>query len=447
MRRFTLSVLLSILLCSFARADDRHVIIITMDGFAADRFRDIRTPIPTIRQLAAEGASAEGMRVANPSVTWPNHTTLVTGVMPAKHSVLFNGLLVRGEAGKAVRIDPARDQSELVAAPTIWDVAHKAGRSTAGINWPCTRNSPALDDNFPDVADQIDQITPTLKQELLKAKILPGGSQFDWYRQSAPQQDHIWTQAACWVIRHRKPNLMVLHMLLSDTVQHQYGPQTLAAFATMAVLDSQLRDLLAALEDAVIRDKTTIFITADHGFARYVKLIQPNVLLSKEGYQKPGQMQVQVVAEGGCAFVYFNDRKSAAELEPKIAELFKGHEGIADVITSDRFAGFGLPTPDKNPRMGSILLAAKDGYSFGPANTGNEIVETAPGSNVGSHGYINTNPKMYATFVAFGRGIKKGVKLGVIQNTSVAPTAAKLLGLEIPGADGSVLSDILEEQR
>src|SRR5579871_1960840 len=109
-----------LILAGTARAaDDRHVILITMDGFPAYVYQDPRAPIPTIRKLAAEGVAAEGMKVANPSVTWPNHTTLVTGVYPAKHSVLFNGLMVRGVAGQVGRIDPDRTQAGLVAVPTL----------------------------------------------------------------------------------------------------------------------------------------------------------------------------------------------------------------------------------------------------------------------------------------------------------------------------------------
>src|SRR6185312_984043 len=134
-----------------AAADDRHVILITMDGFPAYIFKDPRAPIPTLRKLAEDGVAAEGMKVANPSVTWPNHTTLVTGVYPAKHGVLFNGLMVRGAEGQPGRIDPNRTQAELVSAPTLWDIAHKAEMSTASINWPCSSESSALDDCFPDV--------------------------------------------------------------------------------------------------------------------------------------------------------------------------------------------------------------------------------------------------------------------------------------------------------
>ncbi|HEY8750112.1 MAG TPA: alkaline phosphatase family protein [Tepidisphaeraceae bacterium] len=428
------------LAASVRGADDRHVVLITMDGFPAYIYQDPRAPIPTLRKLAAQGVAAEGMKVANPSVTWPNHTTLVTGVYPAKHSVLFNGLMIRDESGQQGRIDPNRTQADLVAVPTLWDVAHKSGLSTAAINWPCSSESSALDDCFPDVANQVDHLSPRLKAELLAAEILPSASQADFSRLSSPQHDRIWTDAACYVIRHRKPNLMVLHMLLTDSIQHQYAPQSAADFAAIAVVDSQLRDILAALDDAGIRNKTTVIVTADHGFAKFTKRIQANVRVRKAGFPTS---QVQVVPEGGTAFIYFNDPQSAEHLRTEIADLFKGQEGIDDVILPDRFAALGLPDPAKNPRMCGLLLSAKDGYAFANGTTNDDVSPVPAGSTPGAHGYISDNPKMNAMFVAAGPAIRKGAKLGIIQNVSVAPTVAKILGIQLDTPDGKPLDDIL----
>ncbi|MCI0351491.1 MAG: alkaline phosphatase family protein, partial [Acidobacteriales bacterium] len=106
---------------ALAAPTNRHVILITIDGFAAYLLTDPQAPIPTLRRMAAEGAVAEGMRVSNPAITWPNHTTLVTGVHPEKHSVLFNGVLVRQGPGLPVRVDGKRDKANLVAVPTVYD--------------------------------------------------------------------------------------------------------------------------------------------------------------------------------------------------------------------------------------------------------------------------------------------------------------------------------------
>lgn len=439
MGRFIFCLLiLTAALCA-AGADDRHVVIVTLDGFPSYVFHDPHAPIPTLRRLAAEGVSAEGMRPSNPAITWPNHTTLVTGVTPAKHSVIFNGLLVREGLGKPDRVEMTRDQGELIKVPTLWDVAHTAGMSTAAINWPCSRNSATLNDCMPDVPNQYDRTSPELRKELIEAGIMPA-SKPGFGMLSPPQQDQMWTAAACYVIRRHQPNLLVLHLLLTDTVHHQYGPQSTAAFAAMAVADYELHDVLTALSDAGIRDKTTVIVTSDHGFARFTKLLQPNVLLHRDGIT-PGQ--VQIITEGGCAFVYFND--SSAGWTEQVTGIFKGREGVEDVLRPDAFPALGLPTPDKNPRMANLLLTARDGYSFGPGSFGEYVMSAPKSYTVGGHGYLSDNPRMAAMFVAAGRGIKKGAKLGRFDNTCVAPTAARLLGCSLPNPDGHVLTEILTE--
>src|SRR5918993_2365499 len=106
--RVLLPLVLACILVASAHAanKDRHVVLVTIDGFPASLWHDPALPIPTLRQLAANGASADAMTVSNPSITWPCHTTLITGVTPQKHGVLFNGLLVRPGAGKPPKLEP-----------------------------------------------------------------------------------------------------------------------------------------------------------------------------------------------------------------------------------------------------------------------------------------------------------------------------------------------------
>ena len=106
MRRIPIAVC-CLLFCARAVLAEPHVIIITIDGCAAYNLKDKNAPIPTLRKLAEEGAVAEGMKVCNPSVTWPNHTTLISGVRPDKHGVLFNGILERPGVGMPHRFSSA----------------------------------------------------------------------------------------------------------------------------------------------------------------------------------------------------------------------------------------------------------------------------------------------------------------------------------------------------
>ena len=185
----------ALMACSSLAAN--HVILITIDGFPARMLQDKRTGVPRIRALAAEGAMAEGMKVSNPSVTWPNHTTLVSGVRPSRHTVLFNGVLVHDDKGIA-KIDPNKTAAELVKAPTVFDWLHQAGMKTAGVNWPCTRLSKSLDDDFPDSPDMLDYTTPRLRSELVAEGILASEKQADFAKIGEPHRDEIWTKTACY---------------------------------------------------------------------------------------------------------------------------------------------------------------------------------------------------------------------------------------------------------
>jgi predicted AlkP superfamily pyrophosphatase or phosphodiesterase len=175
------------------------------------------------------------MTVSNPSVTWPNHTSLMTGVHADGHGVLFNGLLVRGGPGQPVAVDPRRDQSELVAVPTIFDAAHAAGLSTAAINWPCTRKDASIDDDFPDTPETFEHMTPRLKQGLMNEGILSEEIIDRFNRISPAARDEIWTEAACHVIRARQPRLLAFHLLNVDAVHHRHGPRTWAGASAVAV--------------------------------------------------------------------------------------------------------------------------------------------------------------------------------------------------------------------
>ncbi len=452
-----LLVCASLLFCAqvAVSSTNHHVILITIDGGAAYYLQDPAAPLPTLRKLAAQGATAEGMKVSNPSITWPNHTTLVTGVHPEKHSVLFNGVLVRPGAGLGVSVDPKRDKSDLVAVPTLYDLLHKKGYRTAGINWPCTRNSGTLDIDFPDVPDMINYTTPKLLDELVADGILANKSATNFNRQSAPVRDQIWTAAATHVIRTRKPNFMMFHLLITDGIQHKHGPRTMAAYTALAMADSHLRDILSALDEAGIRARTTLFVVADHGFESTTNIIHPNVVLRKHGLldtnlvsTNPARFKarVQTVAEGGTSLVYFNEHITKPEERARVLQLLREMEGVADVLEPDTFAELGLPDPKKNPQMGDLILVAKPRHGFSNNAGGDEVTSpvTLTAGSPGNHGYLSSNTNMNALFVAAGRGIKRGVKLGVIDNRTVAPTIAHLLGEGLPNADGKVLVEILE---
>ena len=118
-------------------------------------------------------------------------------------------------------------------------------------------------------------------------------------------------------------------------------------------------------------------------------------------------------------------------------ELMKSVEGIAEVITPDRFEALGLPLPQKDPQTFDVLLTAKAGYSFSGA-TGGAVTAAVP-QQAGSHGYLADDPDLDGIFIASGYGVKAGTKLQQMRSIDVAPTIAKLLGVSLPNAKGKAV--------
>jgi predicted AlkP superfamily pyrophosphatase or phosphodiesterase len=423
-------------------ATDRHVVIISLDGFPASALDDQAVPLPTLRRLAAAGAVARRMRPVNPTVTWPNHTSIVTGVTPARHGVLFNGLLVR-EPGVPPRVEPWRDKAEMVRTPTLYDEAHARGLTTAQVDWVAIWNAPTVTWEFRERPDPQGSIA----REMIAAGLVTESDVKDFASRNIVFRDHVWSTAAAHILRRHKPNLLMFHVLNLDSTHHRYGPRTHAAMTTMAHLDTQVGALLAALDDAGIASRTSLFIVSDHGFKTVKRQIRPNVSLHRAGLLevadgKVTRTQAYVVPEGGTAIVYLTTPDPAGELLGKVRLALQGIEGIDRVIEPDGFAELGLPRPEDNAQMGVLFLTAREGYAFTAAAGGEVVVDAAEGS-LGAHGYVSSDPEIQSLFIASGRGVASGVVLDWIDAIDVAPTVARLLGFELKGVEGRVVTEIL----
>src|SRR5438132_10127378 len=132
-----------------------RVVVISIDGFAAFYWGDPQARLPTLRALADRGAVAAGVETVFPSTTWPTHASLMTGVSPRAHGVVANHVFNRAtRVAEDLTGDPVYDASDLLRAPTVYDLAHAAGLRTAAIDWPATRKARGLDFNLPFFKDQ-----------------------------------------------------------------------------------------------------------------------------------------------------------------------------------------------------------------------------------------------------------------------------------------------------
>lgn len=455
MRGFCVGIACLVLVASSftcGAADDsrsRHVVLICVDGLPAYLFDDPAAAMPAIRKLAAHGVRARGMKVSNPSVTWPNHTSMTTGVRPEKHGVLFNGVLERPGLGLPVKVDPRKDKADLVHATTIYDVLHKSGLTTAAINWPCTRNCDTIADNFPDVPESLDHTTPRLIADLKQSGVLTDSDIAAFSKMGTPVRDRIWTEATAHCLRLRKPNLVLFHPLNVDAVHHKYGPQTPAGYTAVAYADTLVRDVVDAVEKAGILDRTTFLVVSDHGFMAIPKLMQPNVVLRQAGLLTLEGTQItaaraHVVPEGGIGMLYLTVPDTRDADRKKVIELFRDREGIAAVLTPEEFSKYGLPQPADYPQMADLILVAKDGYGVGASASGDEFV-VASEATLGTHGFLSTNPRMNATFIISGAGIRRGQTIESVENIDISPTIARLLGVDFSGVDGRAVTEAFAE--
>jgi len=416
------------------------VIVITIDGFPARALEDPRLPMPTLRALAANGAVASSMRPINPTVTWPNHTAMITGVNASQHFVMANGLIELPADGSAPQVEPWTDKSKLVHARTLYEAAAEKGLMTGQVDWVAIYGATGVRWQFGEKPD----INGEISQELIARGIVTR-DQVEHFGQATPAwHDEIWTDAAVDIIEKHTPNLMLFHLLETDSIQHQYGPLTPAAYASYAYADSCIKRIVEAARTAGILDRTTFFLLSDHGFASYTHTISPNVALVQQGLlRKQGNAyngRVWIKAEGGAASLYIRDPKDRAELLPKLKSYFSTVPGVAHVYTNEEARALGIPAESETDQAPQLYMVATQDYAFSDDTSG-ELTRTNPVR--GQHGYLNSMPDMQALFVASGAAIKPGLTLGSITNLEVAPTIAKILGVSLPDAKQPALDRIL----
>jgi predicted AlkP superfamily pyrophosphatase or phosphodiesterase len=426
-----------------AAAQGPIVVLITLDGFPARALKDPRLPMPTLRMLEAKGAHADAMQPINPTVTWPNHTALITGVNASTHHVVENGLVTFPADGGAPEIKPWVPRDELVHARTLCDATAEKGMTTGQVDWVAIYGANNVRWQFGEQPTLDSEIT----KDLIAQKLVTGEQIRAFSKGSSPAwRDNMWTDAAIDILTKHTPNLLLFHLLQTDTVQHEYGTLTTAAYAAYAYADDCIARVVAAVHAAGLEDRTTFIVASDHGFANFTHSISPNVELLRMGLlqMKNGKPRGSVwfVPAGGSGMVYIRDAAKRATLAPELKARLASLAGVAGVYTNEEAKKFGIPALGSTDQAPDLYLTAKPGYSF--AGDIEEPVEKDVAPARGGHGYINTNPDMEALFIASGAHIRSGVDLGSITNLRVAPTIARILGVSLPAATQAPLTEMLK---
>jgi len=429
----------------------KHVIVISQDAMV---FEDIETikNLPNFKRVWNRCARINKVRSIYPSITYPCHTTMMTGVYPDRHGIINNEQPVLGEVkSKWVHF------RESVKAKTIFDYAHEAGLTTAAVFWPVTGNDPSIDhlmnEYWPQTPDETTEecFRATGSSEDVIEHIIKPNLAVQRHRKH-PYCDIFVTHCAADMIRRYKPNLLMVHPANIDAARHSSGVFSDAVTHALHEIDVWFGQIVNACEDAGILDDTDFFIISDHGQMNIVRVVNINVLLAENGFITTDEKGDIVSMKAFCksaalsTHVYLTDptdEKTKKELHAFLQKLCdEGVYGISRVYTAEE-------AKEEEHLAGDFSFVLEtDGYTtFGndwrrPLVRSYDISDYKTGrATHGHHPAKGVQP----TFFAFGPDIEEGVVVENARLVDEAPTIARALGLEMVDTDGRVIEEIYKK--
>ncbi len=441
---------------SSAPKETRRAIVISLDGLDARYIRradEYGLKIPTLRRLAREGFFA-GVESVYPSVTYPNHTTMVTGALPVRHGVLNNGIFVPPNT-------PQTNSwywfAHQVKADALWDAAHRKKLKTALVSWPVSTG--AADWNVPEIwkpgtapGDDFKTTLAEISKHARPAGLVEEIERADpeiYKNVTKDEGDDMRTRWAEYLIREKRPELVLVHLFDLDHYEHDKGPFTPEAFAILEKLDGYVARIIAAAERAGTLKETVVFITSDHGFRPVLKQIRPGVILSRAGLatvheEKDETGRVKAVvsdwtaaphpAGGSCGIILRDPKDRAAERRTRAAlEDYNRRSGggLYRIVPAEETHKLGA-----FPHAAFVLEAAA-GYHFSHQFHGEPISDSY---GRGTHGYLPAPEDYRATFIGFGLDVIKQGDMGTIHMTEVGPTIASTLDIKLRDAQARALT-------
>lgn len=367
--------------------------LVSLDGFRRD-YLDRHSP-PTLSRLAAEGVIAEAMIPSFPTLTFPNHYTVVTGLRPARHGIVNNTMY-----------DPARDawfslrnegprQDWWWEGEPIWSTAEKQGVRSAAFFWPGT------------------------EVEIAGAR----PSRWMRYDGSVPYAVRV-DSVISWLSlpATERPRMITLYFEEPDHTGHTDGPDSPSVRGAVLKSDSAIARLVSGLEARGLYDSVNLVITSDHGMApvsdKRLAVIQDVIDTSL----------VQVVASGAL-FMGWSRTGDNAGLVTALNRL----PGVTAWLRED--------VPEHlhfrdHPRITPVVALANDGWMLLAARSTRVVAG-------GMHGYDNRLLSMRTIFIARGPAFRSGVRLPEFSNVHIYELLAHVLGLEAAPNDGDL--EVLRE--
>ena len=405
----------------------QYVILITIDGMRAEMIDDPEMPSPFLKMMSREGLRISHVKGIPPAATYPSHTTLVTGVVPARHHIYYNRPFLWNK-------DTARISywyADSIASPTIWQRAHEAGLKTASLFWPVSTGSPYIDYNVPEFWSldySVDQM------EYIKPYCTPSGILDELERNACGKLDTITFQAgslqrdgrtaamANYLMNHYQPRLMTIHLITTDYSQHALGTSSQRLLQDVASVDHAVGSILENLRLTHRLDSTVVIVTGDHGFCDYSQTLSPNVWLTRAGLlseKAGGEWKACFYAGGNTSFLYLRkskDKKTLKRIRQLITNLPEEERQLFRIVEKEELT-------EKGADPAAVLaLEPKVGVSVTNNRTGSVIGQRKGGT----HGFVSGQDA--TTLVAYGKGITASRK-STIDQTAIAPWILEMLGI------------------
>jgi arylsulfatase A-like enzyme len=385
--------------------------------------------IPTLRRMLAEGTYARAVTGVLPTVTYPSHTTMVTGTAPAVHGILSNS-----------PFDPLhRNQdgwmwyAEDIKAQTLWEAAGNAGFASSSVDWPVSVGAPIT---FNIV--QYWRATTDDDHKLLRALSTPGlldegertvGRYPAGYVYTV-EADQRRAEFASWLITARKPRIHTSYLGVLDEVEHAHGPYAPEVLAALEAIDGMIDRIARAARAADAR--AIVCVVSDHGFARYEHTVSVNVALQKAGL-------IDVDASGRItdwrAMMWGN---ALMLKDPANAETKRAARAVLDALAADPASGVFRYFDDAEARNeggfpgAAFIVGVRPGFAMSARATGPLVEDHAA---AGTHGLLRELHEMDSAFFLTGAGIPRRT-IDRIDMRDIAPTLAHLAGLSLPKAQG-----------
>lgn len=430
----------------------KKMIVISHDAMVYDDLEYLRKK-PAFQLLLENGAQVKRVRTIYPSITYPVHTTVMTGQYVKDHGITNNETEVCG-----VRAAKWHFFHEDVKAPTVFEAAKKAGYSTGAVFWPVTGNNPHVDYLVNEYWSQ------TPEEPILDAFRSAGSSEEvieKVIRPNVPlvaghQRQHPWTDAftmtmACDMILNFQPDFMMVHPAVIDGFRHHSGVFTDKVTQALDYTAQWTQQLIDATIKAGTFEDTDFIIMSDHGQMNTTRIVNPNVLLADAGLidvAEDGSVRnwrAWVKSAGMVAQVYLKDPADKV-LEAQVADVLnkacaEGVYGIAQVFTEAQTRadeGFG--------GRFSFVLESDGTTSFGP-DWCRPLMKSYDLSDYrygrATHGYLpDKGPQ--PTLICCGPSFRKGAVVERRPIVDITATICKVLGLDMPGIAGQPIDEILK---